>query len=177
MTSARLLTASMTESGAEVPAASATPIRRQYMLATECSNPHATNAVIGKTSGENLIGHTPRAHAQPAGPNLLPVQPIPAIPAARGLAQHWFRRSPNREVQDQAMTPLDSPEPLSGTPRWLSLCHRTTSTEQFACCTTRVDTLPRRNRSMALSPLAPITIRSAWCSEATFMIFSAGFPS
>ena len=35
------------------------------MLATECSNPHAPNAVIGKEDGgENLIGHTPRSHAQ-----------------------------------------------------------------------------------------------------------------
>ena len=30
---------------------------------------------------------------------------------------------------------------------------------------------------MASSPLAPITIRSAWCLEATFMILSARFPS
>jgi len=58
-----------------------------------------------------------------------------------------------------------------------SQCYLTTSTEQELCCTTRVDTLPRRNRSMAPSPLAPITIRSAWCLEATFMILSARFPS
>ena len=64
-----------------------------------------------------------------------------------------------------------------GNSRWFSFCHRTTSTAQFACCTTRVETLPRRNRAMAPSPLAPITIRSACCLEATFMISSAGFPS
>ena len=50
------------------------------------------------------------------------------------------------KVHGQAMPPQDLPEQLSGTPRWFSLCHRTTSTEQFACCTTRVGTLPRRNR-------------------------------
>ena len=30
---------------------------------------------------------------------------------------------------------------------------------------------------MASNPLAPITIRSAWCVEATSMISSAGLPS
>ena len=36
------------------------------MLAPECSNPQAPNAVIGKEDGdENLIGHTPRSHARP----------------------------------------------------------------------------------------------------------------
>jgi hypothetical protein len=54
--------------------------------------------------------------------------------------------------------------------------YRTTSTEQLACCTTRVDTLPMRNRAMAPSPWAPITIRSAFCREAAFLISSAGFP-
>src|SRR6185503_11037738 len=47
-----------------------------------------------------------------------------------------------------------------------SILYRTTSTGQFAYCTTRVDTLPRRIRSMALSPLAPITIISACCLAA-----------
>ena len=54
--------------------------------------------------------------------------------------------------------------------------YRTTSTGQFAYCTTRVDTLPRRIRSMALSPLAPITIISACCLAAIFIISSAGSP-
>ena len=54
--------------------------------------------------------------------------------------------------------------------------HRTTSTEQLACCTTLVDTLPRRNRPMAPKPFAPVTIRSASWVSATFRISSAGLP-
>ena len=54
--------------------------------------------------------------------------------------------------------------------------HRTTSTEQLACCTTLVETLPKRNRPMAPKPLAPVTIRSASWVSATFRISSAGLP-
>lgn len=57
------------------------------------------------------------------------------------------------------------------------LSHRTTSTVQVACCTTRVDTLPRTNRSTAPNPLVPITIRSAYCFVAALIISSAGIPS
>lgn len=81
------------------------------------------------------------------------------------------------KVQGPAMLPRDCPEQPSGTPRWFSLCYRTTSTEQVAYSATLVDTLPRRIRAMPPSPLAPITIRSACCLEATCMIAFAGFPS
>lgn len=69
-----------------------------------------------------------------------------------------------------ALTPLDAiirlsqpglQEQLFFDSSVVSLCHRTTSTEQLACCTTRVDTLPRKNLAMAPNPLAPITIKSA----------------
>jgi hypothetical protein len=55
--------------------------------------------------------------------------------------------------------------------------HRTTNTEQVACWTTRVDTLPSRNRPMAPRPFAPVTMRSALRCWATLRISSAGFPS
>ena len=53
---------------------------------------------------------------------------------------------------------------------------RTTNTEQCACCTTLVDTLPKRNRPTAPKPVAPVTIRSASWLSATFRIWSAGLP-
>jgi hypothetical protein len=55
--------------------------------------------------------------------------------------------------------------------------HRTTNTEQVACWTTRVETLPSKNRPMAPRPLAPVTMRSALRCWATSRISSAGFPS
>src|SRR5262245_41846010 len=56
------------------------------------------------------------------------------------------------------------------------LTYRTTSTAPFAFCTTRVEMLPSRNRSMAPRPLAPTTMRSAWCFSAPVRIRSLGLP-
>lgn len=66
--------------------------------------------------------------------------------------------------------------PLSNRRGWRGY-YLTTRTEQELCWTTLVETLPSRKRAIAPSPLAPITIKSARCLDATFMISSAGFPS
>lgn len=52
--------------------------------------------------------------------------------------------------------------------------YRTTRTEQALCCTSFVETLPRKKRATAPRPLAPATIRSVPRRSATFMISSAG---
>ena len=71
--------------------------------------------------------------------------------------------------------------PYPGKQSVISRCrsthHRTTSTAQCACCTTCVDTLPRRIRPNAFRPLVPITIKSACSLAAAFMISSAGTPN
>ena len=54
--------------------------------------------------------------------------------------------------------------------------HLTTRTEQWACWTTLVETLPKRNRPTAPKPFAPVTIKSASCVSAAFRISSAGLP-
>ena len=88
------------------------------------------------------------------------------------LNRHPGRRASIEKTLRRTIAQIAGVFPIEG-----SRCYLTTSTEQGLCCTTRVDTLPRRNRAMAPSPWAPITIRSAWCLEATFIITSAGFPS
>src|SRR5678815_3829941 len=103
VTSARLLTAPATESGAEVPVASATPIGRKYMLATECSNPQATNAVIGKTVAR-ILSVTLRApmHNQTARQTST-LQRIPRTTAETGsrailLRAIWTIVSPTKPL-------------------------------------------------------------------------------
>jgi hypothetical protein len=49
----------------EAPALISSPAGMKYILATLCSNPHATNAVIGGKNGDYFISHRAPAKAHP----------------------------------------------------------------------------------------------------------------
>src|SRR6185503_1340806 len=116
---------------------------------------------------------------------------FPNVERAAGI-QQWRRHSEHLKEDAETERHEELPagpsrKPVSGTKAPVithashSAClpdmpHRTTSTEQLACCTTLVDMLPRRNRPMAPKPFAPVTIRSASWVSATFRISSAGLP-
>ncbi|MGH7184247.1 MAG: hypothetical protein ACREJN_20050, partial [Nitrospiraceae bacterium] len=51
-----------------------------------------------------------------------------------------------------------------------SFRHRTTNTDQCVCCRTIVETLSRRNRAVAPTPLPPIMIGSAYHVDATLQM-------
>lgn len=74
------------------------------MLATESSNPHATNAVIGKEDGgENLIGHTPSAHAQPDGKTDQHVTEDAARKGRDRIERDLAARDPDHRLPDRAV--------------------------------------------------------------------------
>src|ERR1044071_2114815 len=95
---------------------------------------------------------------------------LPDIEGPAGIQQR--RRNPEHLKEDAEAEKHHQTD--SALVRWR--LHLTTRTEQWACWTTLVDTLPRRNRPMAPSPFAPVRIKSAACASAAFSISSAGVP-
>ena len=103
MTSARLLTASVTDKGAEVPAASATPIGRTYRFGDGMFKSASDERGDRDDEGENLIRHTPRAHAQPDSQTDQHVAKDPARKGRNRIERNLAARDPDHRLSDRAV--------------------------------------------------------------------------